>query len=177
MQITSKIRPTRIPRDSLKLLVLRKENTRTPTFFQITSKTRPPGGSRDPFKLLHKQNTSVPEILSSYFKNKTYRGCPTFFESTLKTKHEIPKILSNYFKTETHKEVREIHQSTSKIKYKGSPKKKKTERSPRFFQIHRSRDFEIISNFSKTQEMAKLLSNYFKNKTRDLRGTFYLLQK
>ena len=155
--------------DSFKLL--QKHNKRYPKFlqtppktiqkrisrlFQATSKTKQKGSLRC-FKLLQKPGIQLPKILSNYFKNKT-REIPNSFKLL---QNQYRKIQQNTSKTE-HKGSRDCFKLLHFSKQKVSPRffqtlKIKQKRSPRFFKL---------CTFKTRKGISKILSNYFKNRTK-----------
>ena len=105
-QITSKTRPTRGPRDSVKLLQKQDPEevpeilsnyfeNKTLGVSKIPSnyfKNETPRDPRDSFKLLQKHDPQkIPEILLNYFKSKTQRVY-RFFQSLQIQDKEFPRF-------------------------------------------------------------------------------------
>ena len=138
---------------------------------------------QDSFKLLQKQSphwfltffqialkTTIPEILSNYCKDKI-QGISEFLSNYFKNKTRDPR---DSFKLLQKQNTRSLRDS-SKLLQKQSPHWSLT-----FFQITlKTRISQILSKYckDKIQWVSEFLSNYFKNKTRDPRDFFKILQK
>ena len=143
-----------------------------------------------------KTKHGVPDFLSNYFKNKTRNlRDPT---NHFKNKTRDPWDISNCFKNKTcdplncvkkkTKGVPEILQITSKIRYKRFPrfsqttsrtKQKGSRDSAKLPQKQDKESPRDLWNYtSKTRHgVPDILSNYFKNKTRNLRDPTYYIKK
>ena len=177
--------------------LLQEQNTRdgTPIFCQITSKTSPPCGARDSFKLCtlktklmvslrffqitsKKRHTRALRDSSTYFKNKIQGVIEiliTFFKKHVKIsrphRSRDSEIISNYSKTK-HKGWMSFSVITSKTKpsrfFKTSSrtKHKSFRDSFKLFQNGNTRCPQDPSNYFKNRTSdPDILSKYFKNNT------------
>ena len=140
-----------------------------PRFFQTPSKTW----------------QEIPKILSTYFENKPQLipEIPTYFKNK---SHRVPEILPNYFenKPQLIPEILWNHLKNMTKNPRDSFKlfKKHEKSSPRFFQTISKTNHNCSLRFFQTtskiyQEIPEILSTYFKNKIRNSRDSFELLQK